>query len=87
MADVLNIPIRVVGSEQACALGAAIFGAVSAGRYNSVSEAMEKMGSPTEVTYEPNNQNVLAYEKVYERYNSLCETMEIHIMNQVRTNG
>ena len=87
MADVLNMPIRVVASEQACALGAAIFGAVAAGSYSNISEAMEKMGSAVEVVYEPILQNTASYEKVYQRYNVLCETMEVHIMNEIKTNG
>lgn len=87
MADVLNMPIRVVASEQACALGAAIFGAVAAGRYTDISEAMERMGSPFETVYEPNAERVDAYAKVYKKYNRLCQTMETHIMNEVKSNG
>lgn len=84
MADVLNMPIKVVASEQACALGAAIFGAVAAGVYDDVPSAMQKMGSPSETIYHPKPQNESAYSEVYKKYNSLCETMETHIMNQLR---
>ncbi|SIS37037.1 L-ribulokinase [Zobellia uliginosa] len=87
MADVLNMPIKVVASEQACALGAAIFGAVAAEVYGNVPEAMERMGSAFEVVYEPNQANVGAYAEVYERYGRLCDTMEKHIMNQIKNNG
>ncbi|CAZ96084.1 ribulokinase [Zobellia galactanivorans] len=87
MADVLNMPIKVVASEQACALGAAIFGAVAAEVYDTVPEAMERMGSAFEVVYEPNRANVGAYAEVYERYGRLCDTMEKHIMNQIKNNG
>ena len=85
MADVLNMPIRVVASEQACALGAAIFGAVAAGIYKDTPTAMEAMGSPFEEIYEPISTNVPEYEAIYKRYNSLCDTMETHIMNRSNT--
>lgn len=82
MADVLNMPIRVVQSEQACALGAAIFGAVAAGVHKDVLTAIGSMGSPVESIYEPIPQNVVEYEKVYQRYNALCDTMEAYTTNQ-----
>ena len=86
MADVLNMPIKVVSSEQACALGAAIFGAVAAKIYDNVPDAMGEMGSAFESVYEPNQTDVDEYNKIYQRYNELCETMEAHIMNEIRTN-
>lgn len=87
MADVLNMPIKVVASEQACALGAAIFGAVAAKAHKSVTGAMEKMGSAYERVYAPDQARVAAYDTVYARYKQLCETMETHIMDQVKNNG
>lgn len=87
MADVLDMPIKVVASEQTCALGAAIFGTVAAGGYKSVPEAMEKMGSPFETVYEPDKKRVDKYATVYRKYNSLCTTMETHIMDQADKNG
>ncbi|WP_370479205.1 ribulokinase [Tamlana flava] len=83
MADVLNMPIKVVKSEQACALGAAVFGAVAANNYKDTFEAMENMASPFETVYEPNQANVPAYQKVYERYSELAVTMENHIMKNL----
>lgn len=83
MSDILNMPIKVVKSEQACALGAAIFGAVASNIYKDTFEAMNAMGSPFEMVYEPNQENVPAYQKVYQNYSELAITMEEHIMKTV----
>ena len=83
MSDILNMPIKVVKSEQACALGAAIFGAVASNIYKDTFEAMNAMGSPFEMVYEPNEENVPAYQKVYQNYSELAITMEEHIMKTV----
>lgn len=83
MSDVLNMPIKVVKSEQACALGAAIFGAVASGIYKDTFEAMNAMGSPFEKVYEPNKENVKAYIDVYASYNSFGVAIEEHIMKNV----
>lgn len=82
MADVLNKPIKVAQSEQACALGASIFGAVATGFYADTETAMDAMASPFEKVYEPIPENVEAYKKVYTEYSALCETMENHIMQK-----
>ncbi|RXP62678.1 ribulokinase [Lutibacter sp. HS1-25] len=83
MSDVLNMPIKVVKSEQACALGAAIFGAVAATIYENTEAAMDAMGSPFEKVYEPKPENVSAYQEVYKRYISLGVTIEKHIMKNL----
>ncbi len=75
-ADVLNMPIEVAESEQACALGAGMFGAVAAGVYGSVAEAQEKMGSGFSQTYTPNPENAVKYEKFYKKYQRLGKTLE-----------
>ncbi|MFG6685721.1 ribulokinase [Mariniflexile sp. HNIBRBA6329] len=80
MADVLNTPIKVAQSEQACALGASIFGAVAAGIHQDTESAMNAMASPFERVYEPIKENAEAYKKVYNSYNELCIAMENHIM-------
>ena len=82
MADVLNAPIKVAASDQACALGASIFGAVAANVYPDTESAMNVMASNFEKVYEPINENVEAYKEVYAKYNELCATMEHHIMKK-----
>lgn len=83
MADVLNMPIKVVKSEQACALGAAIFGAVASNIYDDTFKAMNAMGSSFETIYEPNQDNVSAYQKVYQKYSELAIAIEEYIMKTV----
>ncbi len=75
-ADVLNVPIQVVASEQACALGAAMFAAVAAGLYQGVTEAQERIGSGFSRTYTPDPQRARAYQGLYERYLALGRALE-----------
>ncbi|MCH4551635.1 ribulokinase [Aestuariibaculum lutulentum] len=82
MADVLDAPIKVAKSEQACALGASVFGAVAAGVHANTEAAMDAMASPFEKVYEPIQENVEAYKKVYNDYSELCVAMENHIMKK-----
>ncbi|MFL1013424.1 ribulokinase [Flavisericum labens] len=83
MADVLNAPIKVVKSEQACALGAAIFGAVASKAHKDTFEAMDAMGSPFEKVYSPIADNVSAYQKVYEDYSKFAVNIEDYIMKNI----
>ena len=83
MSDVLNMPIKVVKSEQACALGAAIFGAVASNLFENTEAAMDTMGSPFEKVYQPISENVTAYRDVYKRYIDLGVTIEEHIMKNI----
>lgn len=72
LADVLNMPIRVICSEQTCALGAAMFAAVTAGIYKNITEAIHYMGSSVETEYIPNESRVEVYEILYTRYLKLA---------------
>lgn len=74
--DVLNMPIKVAQSEQACALGAGIFGAVASKVYTSVSEAQAKMSSSYSKTFYPIPENVGKYERLYQKYLTLGTTLE-----------
>ena len=75
-ADVLEIPIKVAKSEQTCALGAAMFGAVAAGLYTSISEAQEKMGSGFSKTFYPREKFAKIYRELYAEYLKLGKTLE-----------
>ena len=83
MADVLNMPIKIVKSQQACALGAAIFGAVASKTYPNTFEAMNVMGSPFENVYEPIAVNVPEYQKIYKKYGELALIMEDYTMKTI----
>lgn len=71
LANVLNKTIKVAKSEQAPALGAAIYAAVAAGIYPNVIEASKKMGSDFESIYFPQLDQVMAYNKLFVAYEQL----------------
>ncbi len=68
LADVLNRPIRIVRSENACALGAAMFAAVSAGIYPDIAAAQAAMSSGFETTWEPRPEHVPYYAQRYTKF-------------------
>ena len=74
--DVLNMPIKVARSEQACALGSAMAAAVVAGIYATINDAQKKMGSGFEMEYHPIPENVEKYQKLYEKYLALGNFIE-----------
>ena len=76
LSDVLNMPIKVASSDQACALGAAMNAAVAAGIHPTVQEAQEAMGSGFDAYYEPRQANVKVYQKLYEKYQKLGKYSE-----------
>lgn len=68
LADVLDMPVKVVRSEETCALGAAMFAAVIAGTYPTISEAQIAIGQGFEKTYWPIKDNVESYRAKYADY-------------------
>jgi L-ribulokinase len=66
--DVLGMPIRVAASDQTCALGAGMFGAVAAGLYRTVEEAQKKMGSGFDRTFKPDRRRAAVYGRLYGKY-------------------
>ncbi len=76
MADVLNKPILVARSEQACALGSAMAASVAGGVYESFDQAKENMGSGFELEYQPKSENAELYQKAYRKYMHLGKFIE-----------
>jgi L-ribulokinase len=68
LADVLNMPIKVAASEQACALGAAMFAAVASGIYATLPEAQQAMNSGFDAVYQPRQKEAQVYEQLYQKY-------------------
>lgn len=68
LANVLDMPIKVASSDQACALGAAMNAATAAGIFNTINEAQNAMGSGFNATYYPEKDKVEIYKKMYQKY-------------------
>ncbi len=76
LANVLNMPIKVAESDQAPALGAAIYAAVAGGVYDNVIQASKTMGSEFEAEYFPQAKEVKTYSNLMESYKTLGEFIE-----------
>jgi L-ribulokinase len=76
MADIINMPIRILKSEQTCALGAAMFAATAAGVFPKVEDAMQAMGQGFDATYQPDEKKSAVYNKRYQKYMELGGFLE-----------
>jgi L-ribulokinase len=76
LADVLNMTIKVVKSEQACALGAAMNASVAAGIHPTIAHAQEAMGSGFDAEYHPRKEYVEVYKVLYSKYQTLGKYIE-----------
>lgn len=75
-ADVLNMPIKVVASEQSVALGSAMAAATAGGLYPTMHDAQDNMGSGFEKEFHANPDKVAAYQRLYDKYSKLAEFIE-----------
>lgn len=90
--DVTNREIRISASDQTPALGAAMFGAVAAGKekggYDTIFEAAKVMGKVEEEYYKPIKENVVMYQKLYQEYELLHDYFgrgENNVMKRLKT--
>lgn len=71
-ADVTGLPLHVATSQQAVALGAAIFGALAAGRagggFDRAAEAIDAMTRPATRSYTPDPRAHAIYDELYAIY-------------------
>lgn len=70
-ADVLNMPMAVAASDQTCALGAALFGAVAAGAFPDIETAQAKVCRVRERVYRPIAANAAVYAELFTLYRQL----------------
>ena len=74
-ADVLGRPIRLTRSAEACALGAAVFASVAAGKeaggYATAEEAQKKMCHLRDRAFQPKADHKAVYEELYKIYLAL----------------
>ncbi|MDU0292274.1 ribulokinase [Saccharothrix longispora] len=70
-ADVLDMPLSVIGSEQGPALGSALHAAVAAKAHEDIHAAARAMGSVRRGVFRPIPENVAAYERLFVEYQEL----------------
>jgi L-ribulokinase len=76
VADVLGMPIRVISSDQTCALGSAMAASVVAGVHKNISSAQEAMGGGFEKEYLPDPVKTRKYETLFIKYKKLGSFIE-----------
>ena len=77
-ADITGRTLKIAASSQTCAVGAAIFGAVAAGKgkggFDRVEEAQKKVCRYKKVVYKPKKGNKEIYDGLYRIYKDLYDT-------------
>lgn len=77
-ADVINMEVKVVKTQNATAMGSAVFGAVAAGKefggYDSINEAVSQFSSGIREIFVPNERRAEIYDKLYQEYEKLYQT-------------
>jgi L-ribulokinase len=69
--NVTGRPIKVAASEQTCALGAAMHGAVAAGAYPNIHAAARRMARLQKRAYRPEDGAKRIYDRLYHEYTRL----------------
>lgn len=75
-ADILGRPLQVAASEQTCALGAALFGAVCGGSMG-LEEVQRNCSRIREVEYRPIPENEAVYREIFALYRSLHDAFGV----------
>jgi L-ribulokinase len=70
-ADVLRMPLSVIGSDQGPALGSAIHAAAAAGAYPDVRAAAAAMGRKQTAVYQPDPDAAAVYDELFAEYTKL----------------
>lgn len=83
LANVLNMPVKVATSDQAPALGAAIYAATAAGVYKDVITAAQAMGSDYEAEYFPQANTIDDYALSYNAYKQLGSFIETQLSSKI----
>ena len=75
--DVMGRPLEISRSDQSCALGSAMAGAVVAGRYESFDEAGKGMTAVQRQRFTPNPDNRKVYDQLYGLYKRMHDAFGI----------
>lgn len=90
-ADISGRPVRVPASSEIPARGAALFGAVAAGRFADIGAAVRATRPPSARRYQPDPEAGAVYDRVYAIYRTLHDTLGdtqgqlLHDLKRIRT--
>jgi L-ribulokinase len=87
LADTSGRQVNVPEVSEIPARGAALFGAVAAGEYPNIGAAIEATRPRRVRTYEPNLEAKKTYDRVYEIYRTLYDTLgrsEVRLMHELK---
>jgi L-ribulokinase len=70
-ADAMDMPMEVSASDQTCALGAAMFGAVAAGHFPDMAAAQSRLCRRGDTVYRPDQARVAVYNELFGLYRQL----------------
>lgn len=76
VADVLDMPVSLVKSEQTCALGSAMAASVASGTHENFETAQQAMGGGFEKEFHPRQEFVKKYQNLYKKYLQFSESIE-----------
>jgi L-ribulokinase len=82
LSDIMKMPIKVADSDQCCALGAAIFGAVAAGLHPDTMTAVEKMSSDIAKEYLPRKGSDKQADAKYAKYLAFASFVENNLTDR-----
>ena len=74
-ADILDRPMKVSASDQTCALGAAIFGAIAGGGFKDVNAGRKKLTGNKKKFFSPVKANAKIYSRLYPLYVLLHDSL------------
>ncbi|MCC7518964.1 MAG: ribulokinase [Verrucomicrobiae bacterium] len=86
-ADVLNRPMEISRSDQTCALGAAMAGAVAGGAHRNFASATAAMTGTHKKKFRPNAKHAAVYDRLYRQYRRLHDSFggDVDVMKQLLT--
>jgi len=85
-ADITGRALKIAASGQTCAVGAAVFGAIAAGKekdgFKDVDEARSKICRFKKVVYKPDRKNKGIYDRIYRLYKDVHDVFGIKTANK-----
>ncbi len=85
-ADITGRTLKIAASGQTCAVGAAVFGAIAAGKdkggFKDVAEARRKICRFKKVVYRTEKKNKTVYDRIYRLYREVHDSFGVKAVNK-----